>query len=126
MLLPVFSSIELGMPLASVKLTIERKFFRDANLSWVNEEYCSITGRRLPLNDVCRGCRSTEEEEAIVPLLCQCPSLARHRYRLFGSSFLVSLTELSSIDIKDLASYIELSGWFSSVGQSCFDLQPLR
>ena len=39
-LLPEFSSIELGMPLASVKLDIERKFSWDANLSWVNEESC--------------------------------------------------------------------------------------
>ena len=37
-LLAEFSSIELGMPLASVKLAITRKFFRDTNLAWVNEE----------------------------------------------------------------------------------------
>ena len=36
------SSINLGMPLTLVKSAIERKFFRDANLSWVNEESCSI------------------------------------------------------------------------------------
>ena len=35
-LLPESSSTELGMPLALVKLDIERKFFRDSNLSWVN------------------------------------------------------------------------------------------
>ena len=35
------SSIELRVLLASVKLAIARKFFRDANLSWVNEESCS-------------------------------------------------------------------------------------
>lgn len=144
------------MPLASVKLAITRKFFLDANLSWVNEESCStarltwplmdrrrtnqllglgrgiisitvamltghcVMGRhaermRLPFNDFCRGCRSAEEEETVIHFLCQCPSLARCRYRLFGSPFLVSLTELSSIDVKDIASFIKLSGWFSSV-----------
>ena len=30
----------LGMPFATVKLDIERKFFLDANLSWVNEKSC--------------------------------------------------------------------------------------
>ena len=35
------SSIELDVPHASVKLSIARKFFRDANLSWVNEESCT-------------------------------------------------------------------------------------
>ena len=48
-LLPEFSSIELGAPLASIKLDMERKFFRDANLSWVNEESCSIARLNCPL-----------------------------------------------------------------------------
>ena len=56
-----------------------------------------------------------EEEEIIIHFLCQCPFHARCWYRLFDSPFLVSLAELPSIDIKDIASYIELSGWFSSV-----------
>ena len=123
---------------------------------------------RLPFNDFCCGCRSTEEEETVIHSFCQypslarhgyrlfgssffgsltelfsinikdadplrkrrllstlfvrCPSLARHSYRLFGSSFLGNLTELFSIDIKDITSYIELSGWFSSVGYSCSDV----
>ena len=37
------------------------------------------------------------------------------RYRLYGSPFLVSLTELSSIDIKDIVPYIKLTDWFSNV-----------
>ena len=64
---------------------------------------------RLPFDDV-------EEEETVLHILCQGPSLARCKYRLFGSPFLVSLTELSSIDIKGIASYIKHSGWFSRVG----------
>ena len=40
-LFPKSSSIELGVSINSVKLDIERKFFGDANLSWVNEESCS-------------------------------------------------------------------------------------
>ena len=35
--------IELGMPFASFKLAIARKFFCDANLSWVNDESCFTT-----------------------------------------------------------------------------------
>ena len=50
-LLPEFSSIELGMPLASVKLDIERKFFWDTKLSWVNEESCSIAKLTWSLMD---------------------------------------------------------------------------
>ena len=38
--------IDLGMPLTSVKLTIKRKFFRNANLPWFNEKSCSTV--RLP------------------------------------------------------------------------------
>ena len=57
--------------------------------------------------------------------LCPCPSLARCRYRLFGSSTLVSLTEISSIDVNDIAQFIKLSGWFSSLGQSCFNCAAL-
>ena len=37
-LLPKFFSIELGMPLALIKLVIEQKFFRDVKLSWANGE----------------------------------------------------------------------------------------
>ena len=33
--------IELCMPLASVKLDIECKFFLDASLFWANDESCS-------------------------------------------------------------------------------------
>ena len=50
-LLPEFSSIELGIPLASVKLDIERKFFRDANPFWVNEKSCSIARLTWSLMD---------------------------------------------------------------------------
>ena len=70
----------------------------------------------LTFNDFYSGFRSLEEEETVVHFLCQCPFLARHKYRLFGSSFLISLTELSPIDINDIPSYIEISGWFSNVG----------
>ena len=31
----------MGMPLTYFKLAIARKFSRDANLSWINEESCS-------------------------------------------------------------------------------------
>ena len=45
------SSIESGMPLSSVKLNIERKFFRDANLTWINVESCSTARLTWPLMD---------------------------------------------------------------------------
>ena len=35
----------------SFKLTIARKFFRDANLSWISEEFCSNAGLTWPLMD---------------------------------------------------------------------------
>ena len=50
-LFPESSSIELGVPLDSVKLAIARKFFRDANLSWVTEEFCSAARLTWPLMD---------------------------------------------------------------------------
>ena len=154
---PEFPSIELDMPLAWVMLDIERKFFRNVKLSWINEESCStarltwflmdrrrtnqllglgrdvisttmavltghlVMGRlaermRLPFNNFCRWCRSAEEEETVIYFLCQFPSHAWCRYRVFGSPFLVNLMEQSSININDIASYIKLSVWFSSVG----------
>ena len=64
---------------------------------------------RLSFNDFCRGRKFAKEEKTVIHFLCQCPSLSRYRYRLFGSTFLVSLTKLSSIDVKDIASYIVLS-----------------
>ena len=75
----------------------------------------------------CRGCRSAEEENFLFHFVCQCPFLARCRYKLFGSPFLASLTEPLSINMKAIASFIKLSGWFSSVwGSRGFDVQPLR
>ena len=76
---------------------------------------------RLPFNDFCQGCRSAEEEDIFVHFLCQCPSLSSCRYRLFDSSFLVSLMELSFIDINEIVTFIKLSSWFSS---RTFDWQP--
>ena len=68
--------------------------------------YC-VMGRhtermRFPFNDFCHRSKSAEEEESVIHFLCQCSSLVRFRYRLFDFPFLVSMTELSSIDIKDL------------------------
>ena len=49
------------------------------------------------------------------------------RFRLFGSPCLVSMSELSSIVIKDTASFIKLSGWFPAQGGGhAFNLPPLR
>ena len=75
-----------------------------------------LESMQLPLNDYCRVCKSAEEEETVIHVLCQCPFLSRCIYhRLFGSPFLVSLTELSSIDVKDIGSFIKLSSLFSSL-----------
>ena len=136
------------MPLASFKLATALKFFRYANLSWVNEESCfsarrtwplmdrkcthqllelnrdiipttvaMLTGHcvmvrnaeimQLPFNDFWRGCRSAKKGLLLLTVIhffCHCPTLARCRNRLLGFPFLVSLTELSSADMK---------GWFS-------------
>ena len=48
-LLMTSSSIDLDMPLASIKLNIVGKFFRDAKLSWINEESCSTARLTWPL-----------------------------------------------------------------------------
>ena len=114
---PESSSINLGILLTWLKLTIARKFTRYANLSWINNKFCStaglisyldlvITSSQCGLgrhterfNDFCRECRFTEEEEVVIRFLCQCPSLERCKYSLFGSQTLVSLTELLSIDV---------------------------
>ena len=62
--------------------------------------------KRLAFNNFCRGSKFAEVEETVMHFLFQFPSLSRRRYSLFGSPFIVSLTELSSIDIKGIASYI--------------------
>ena len=71
---------------------------------------------QLPFNDFCQEYRSAEEEETILQFHWQCPSLGWCKYRLFGSPFLVSLVELSSFNIKYIASFIKLSGLLSSLG----------
>ena len=146
----ISSSIKLSIPLVSFQLANAGKFFRNANLYWVNLvllhrqthlplllmdrrrtnqllgldcDIISITvamltgpcvmGRhgermQLPFNDFCHSCRSAKKEKIVIHFYSQCPSLARCRNRLFGSLFLVSLTELSSVDIKDIASFIKM------------------
>ena len=56
--------------------------------------------------DTRKECGYAEEKESVIHFLSQCPFLARCRY---GSPTLVSLTELSSIDVKDIASFMKLS-----------------
>ena len=70
---------------------------------------------QFPLNDFRRGSRSAEEKETVIEFICQCPSLARCIYRLFGSPILISLTEVLPIDVKDIDSLIKLSSWISSI-----------
>ena len=104
------------------------KFFRSAYLSWVNEESPAPPHQLLRLG---RDIISTTV--AMVTGHCVMGPLRKRRLsstsfvsarllldadigRLFGSPFLVSLMVLSSIDIKDIASFIKLSSWFSSLG----------
>ena len=81
--------------------------------------HCVIGARaerkRLLFNDFCYGCRSTEEKETAIHFLYQCPFIAWYRHRLFGSPTHVSLTELSSLDVKNIASFVKLSDSSSSV-----------
>ena len=44
-------------------------------------------------------CRYAAEEETVIHFLCQCQSLARCWYKLFGSPTFVSLAKLSSINV---------------------------
>ena len=69
----------------------------------------------VPHNDYCRSCGCAEEEETVLHLMCQCPALARSRSLLLGSPFLSSLSELSSIDLLNIARFIKKSKWLSSV-----------
>ena len=64
---------------------------------------------KLPFDGFCRKFRSAEEEETVIHLLCQCPSLARCRCRSFDSPIFISLSQLlSSIDVKDIGAFINL------------------
>ena len=84
----------------SILVTIFSFSHSDIGKSWLkccNDQLCMY---------VCQGYRSVKEEESIFYFLGHWPSLAR--------PFLVNLTELSSIDIKDMASFIKLSSWFYS------------
>ena len=154
-LLPETSSIELVMPLASGKLDIRRKFFPDANLSWVNKEYCSTVRLTWPWMDrrqtitwywswryinhsgyAYRSLRYGKTREDTLRewgahLTTSAVNADPLRKRRLLSNFFVSarlltavdigylaphsLTELLSIDIRDIASYIKLSGWFTCV-----------
>ena len=60
---------------------------------------------RIPINDFCSGCGSAKEDKTVIHFCCSVKS--------FSSPTFVSLTELSSVNVK-------LSCWFSSVGLSCF------
>ena len=66
----------------------------------------------LPYNDYCRSCDSEEEEETVSHLLCHCPALSRRRFKHFGAHFLDDLTELSTVNIRDIARFISESNWF--------------
>ena len=81
---------------------------------------------RPPFNNYCPGCRSADEEETVIHFLCKCISLARCRYMLLSSLALVSLTELSSIDVKDIASFIKLLAGFQAWCSRALNVQPLR
>ena len=80
--------------------------------------HCVMARHTKELGSHLRTSAGDANSQTVVHFLCQCPPLASCRYRLFGSPFPVSLTKLSSIDIKDIASLIKLSGWFSGEGKS--------
>ena len=55
------------------------------------------------------GAGLQEEWETVIHFLCLCLSFTRFRNKSFSFPFLVCLAELSSIDIKDVVSFIKLS-----------------
>ena len=79
---------------------------------------------KFTFNEFCSGYRPFEEEKTIIYFLCQRPFVARCRYRLFGSPILVSITELSSIDVKNIASSFRVG--FPAWGSSALNVQTLR
>ena len=86
--------------------------------------HCVIT--QLPLTT------SVDEEGTIIHFLCQCSSLARFRFRLIGSTILISLMELSPIDSKDINSFLNFKAFFQRgvavllMCSSCVTVQRLR
>ena len=62
-------------------------------------DHCVMGKDAALIHSFCRKCRSDEEEETVIYLFCQWPSLTRCRDRLFSSPFLVSFAELLSIGI---------------------------
>ena len=68
---------------------------------------------RILFDDLCRRCRSAEEEKTVIQFVRP----------LLGTGIdclpLHLLTKLSSIDRENIASFIKLSGCFFSVGQLC-------
>ena len=150
------------MPLTSFKLGIAREFFRDANypgtcftprLIWPSIDIrrtkqllgfgfvATLAGdyvvgkhverMRLSFNNFCHSCRFAEAEKTVNHFICQSlrgtdsPTLVsllelssidvkNFRSPLYGlvdSPILVSLTELSSINVKDITSFIKFLGW---------------
>lgn len=65
----------------------------------------------LPYNDYCRSCQDAEEEETIDHFLCRCPALEELRLRHMDRNSFGSLTELSSLELGAMDSFIRDSRW---------------
>ena len=70
-------------------------------------------GSRLGLStrDYCRSCESEEELETVSHLLCDCPALARTRFKFLGNNMLGCLNDVSNLEIAKLVGFIKRSGW---------------
>lgn len=60
-------------------------------------------------NDLCQSCKTEEEEETVVHLICQCPALARTSMRDFGIPYLDSFSDLTVIKLNKIAHFIKAS-----------------
>ncbi|XP_055840568.1 uncharacterized protein LOC129908227 [Episyrphus balteatus] len=63
-------------------------------------------------SDLCRGCQDEEAEEGSYHFLCECPSLAKSRKTTLGDYFFDELDDVSSLPLKNIMKFIQISGWF--------------
>ena len=86
-----------------------RSVVRVATGHWLIGEHASRL--LVPTHDFCRSCKDIEEEETVEHFLCNCPALAKTRFKLLGAPFFDNLSELKDTTPRQLAHFINISGW---------------
>lgn len=76
---------------------------------WPIGEHAARLG--IPFNTFCRSCREVGAKETLTHFLCECPALARTRYRFLGSPFLGDLKDISKVNIHDIIQFLNATVW---------------